>query len=124
MRTNEPDSKNADADAQADRAAAIAARIENEDALEGTFTDDMFTRDELAEHPHRDPDRLRAAYDRHGTVTGVAEDLGAHKSTISRWLHAFGVREPAAGYRIDAASIRAAVERGEIGPDAIGGETA
>jgi hypothetical protein len=48
--------------------------------------------DAVQENPHRDPERLREAYDTHGTVTDVAQELDCSKSAASKWLATYGIR--------------------------------
>lgn len=42
--------------------------------------------------PHRDPDKLRESWNKHGTVVGVAEDLGCNHTTAAKWLDRHGIR--------------------------------
>lgn len=78
-----------------ERAEEIAAQVERPEELAGENVRRralLFRERELAEYPHRDPEKLRDAWDGSETVAEAADELGSSASAVSKWLAVFGLR--------------------------------
>ena len=54
----------------------------------------LTTADELKQHPYRDPDRLRTAYEQAGTITGTAARFNVSETAVRIWLIRYGIYDP------------------------------
>jgi hypothetical protein len=54
----------------------------------------LTTADELEQHPYRDPDRLRTAYEQAGTIVGTAAHFDVSETAVRMWLIHYGIYDP------------------------------
>ncbi len=54
----------------------------------------LTTADELEQHPYRDPDRLRTAYEQAGTIASTAAHFDVSETTARLWLIHHGIYDP------------------------------
>jgi len=73
--------------------AAILARVETDEPLDGDLNESEFTDAMLDRYPHRNPKRLERAWADSETVSEAAQQLEVSPDTVSRWLEVFGLRE-------------------------------
>ncbi len=59
-----------------------------------TALSSLTTADELEQHPYRDPDRLRTAYEQAGTIAGTAAHFDVSETTARLWLIHHGIYDP------------------------------
>ena len=54
----------------------------------------LTTANELKQHPYRDPERLRAAFEQAGTIAGTAAHFDVSQTTARLWLIQYGLYDP------------------------------
>ena len=59
-----------------------------------TALSSLTTAEELKQHPYRDPERLRTAYEQAGTIAGTAAYFDVSETAVRMWLIHYGIYDP------------------------------